>query len=73
MGRFLKLVVAFAEEALDGAASLLLFWRQAPVDVHHFHCTKCGQRFRYREGSVPGRAWCPRCLVPLRLPQAARR
>ena len=40
--------------------------------VHHLHCPRCHQRFRYRELPSARAVLCPRCMRGFALPRALR-
>jgi hypothetical protein len=73
MGEFILFGIVAGAVALTLGAYWWLVGRQPrEVPLHHFHCTGCRQRFRYREGSLPDQAWCPHCMRRLRLPATSR-
>jgi hypothetical protein len=57
-----------AVAALGGGFWLARRRRRPEEPLSRFHCSRCGQRFRYRTPQTRGRPMCPRCLVYLRLP-----
>ncbi len=72
---FLSVALVLLVVAAAGmAAGYWFLLRPVPEEeaVHHLHCPRCRQRFRYRELPAARAVLCPRCFRGFALPAAVR-
>jgi hypothetical protein len=71
---FLSIALSMLLVTAVGMAAGYWFWLR-PVEeeaVHHLHCPRCQQRFRFREMPAARAVLCPRCLRGFSLPAGLR-